>query len=141
MAEAKHAFVDDYPYLVYTNEDTLIYSNKTDTSIDDIPSGESDFAIASMYVKNNSSYGAAFECPTLGEDDTLEVAFSVASGGDETTKSIITYKGKNEYVELTIEGGEFSNVTISTTGGVEWHSDTESLEVTGDGTITFVDSE
>lgn len=39
MAEAKHAFVDDYPYLVYTNEDTLVYSNKTDTSIDDIGGG------------------------------------------------------------------------------------------------------
>lgn len=39
MAEAKHSFVDDYPYLVYTNEDTLVYSNKADTSIDDLPSG------------------------------------------------------------------------------------------------------
>lgn len=40
MAEAKHAFVDDYPYLVYTAEQgTLVYSDKADTSIDDIGGG------------------------------------------------------------------------------------------------------
>lgn len=45
MAEAKHSFVDDYPYLVYTNEDTLVYSNKADTSIDDISSGGQEYEI------------------------------------------------------------------------------------------------
>lgn len=40
MAEAKHDFVDDYPYLVYTAEQgTLVYSDKANTSIDDIPGG------------------------------------------------------------------------------------------------------
>lgn len=53
MAEAKHAFVDDYPYLVYTNEDTLVYSNKTDTSIDDILGGGGD-NLVDVYVYNLS---------------------------------------------------------------------------------------
>lgn len=42
--EYKHEFVDKYPYLVYTAEqDTLVYSDKADTSIDDIGGGGGDW--------------------------------------------------------------------------------------------------
>lgn len=39
MALAKHDFIDDYPYLVYTDVQTCVYSDKADTSIDDIGGG------------------------------------------------------------------------------------------------------
>lgn len=54
MVEAKHEFVDDYPYLVYTNEDTLVYSNKTDTSIDDV-SGGGEHSIYCFIYQNNQA--------------------------------------------------------------------------------------
>lgn len=38
--EYKHSFIDEYPYLVYTDEvNTLVYSDCANTSIDDIGGG------------------------------------------------------------------------------------------------------
>ena len=54
MAEAKHSFVDDYPYLMYTNEDTLVYSNKTDTSIEDLPSGGQEYTITCVELEGGT---------------------------------------------------------------------------------------
>lgn len=64
MAEAKHSFVDDYPYLVYTNEDTLVYSNKADTSIDDLPSGGGEEYDIECY-----SYGGTPQDPVITKVD------------------------------------------------------------------------
>lgn len=41
MALTKHEFIDDYHYLVYTDVQTCVYSDKADTSINDIGGGGS----------------------------------------------------------------------------------------------------
>lgn len=54
MAEYKHDFVDNYPYIVYTDVDTIVYSGKVDTSIDDVPGSgggdETEYEIHSAFV-------------------------------------------------------------------------------------------
>lgn len=77
MALAKHDFIDDYPYLVYTDVQTCVYSDKTDTSIDDIGGGGGSSS-AKVYFQNPG------ESPTYPEvevdgvetglvDDVLEM--------------------------------------------------------------------
>lgn len=96
MAEAKHDFVEDYPYLVYTAEQgTLVYSDKANTSIDDIGGGDGQefnincynavdqdpvqvesFAYAATIVNNQSVY--SFDIDTSETIDKAEAGTFVA---------------------------------------------------------------
>lgn len=70
MAEAKHSFVDDYPYLVYTaKQDTLVYSDKADTSIDDISSGGEEYNIK-CYTLDGEILTEDEDHVTIGNYDT-----------------------------------------------------------------------
>lgn len=109
MAEAKHAFVDDYPYLVYTAEQgTLVYSDKADTSINDIPGGgdgqeyniycfnavDQDpvqvgtFAYAATIVNNQGAY--SFDIDTSETINKAEAGTFVAFDVTDFTSETIT---------------------------------------------------
>lgn len=58
--EAKHEFVDDYPYIVYSSQDTIVYSDKTDTSIDDVSGG-------------GATWGSYTEVALITEDSQIDI--------------------------------------------------------------------
>lgn len=88
MVEAKHEFIDDNPYLVYTNEDTLVYSNKADTSIDDIAGGGQEYNIKCYTIGGTPQEPVFTEvdpCAYLGEWD--ETTHKFIKMGDIITKA------------------------------------------------------
>lgn len=137
MVEAKHEFIDDNPYIVYTSQDTIVYSDKADTSIDDV-SGGGDLALAHVDIKNNSTYAAYFECPAVSSLDELTTEFVIQTT-EEINAGIIIYKDSG-YANLKIDDDhDYSMVNIATTGDIAWNDDSEAFEISGDGTITFTD--
>lgn len=136
MVEAKHEFIDDNPYIVYTSQDTIVYSDKADTSIDDVSGG--DLALAHVDIKNNSTHAAYFECPAVSSLDELTTELVIQTT-EEINAGIIIYKDSG-YANLKIDDDhDYSKVNIATTGDIVWNDDSEAFEISGDGTITFTD--
>ena len=77
MSEAKHEFVDDNPYLVYTKQNTLVYSDKADTSIDDVAGG-SEMNIGNPVVCMYESYTE----PVVDGDASYAMVFNGVSYED-----------------------------------------------------------
>lgn len=70
MVEAKHEFIDDNQYLVYTSQDTIVYSDKADTSIYDIAGGGQEYEIKCYAIGGTPQEPVFTEvdpCACLGE--------------------------------------------------------------------------
>ena len=140
MTEAKHEFVDDYPYLVYTSQDTLVYSDKADTSIDDIGDG-GDFSTATvtLITDDNAPEGNYFVSGAFAAsayDAGIDCSVSIVSFDVEPqTKTVILYKGTaacDIYEGDLTEGCQYATATVTGNATV----DENYVEITGDCTIT-----
>ncbi len=106
MVEAKHEFVDDYPYLVYTSQDTLVYSDKADTSIDDIGGGGDEYSI--KCAEFNSGTDEFTEIESIAYYGVYD-----GEGGYEpdTTKGVLTTAKAGEVIVL-FTGEDYPQIAI-----------------------------
>ena len=104
MAEAKHAFVDDYPYLVYTAEQgTLVYSDKANTSIDDIGGGDGqEYSIKCYSIASDDQLVPMQDVLAIGAWDESNLKWTAS--GEVVTKA----KAGDVLVVAVLEIGSLS---------------------------------
>jgi len=90
MVEAKHEFVDDNPYLVYTSQDTIVYSDKPNTSIDDISgsSANNEMVEAKHGFIDDYPYLVYASQDTIVESDKANTSIYDISGSSAKTVTI-----------------------------------------------------
>lgn len=153
MAEAKHEFVDDYPYLVYAADNKAVYTASGDTPY--IPGGggggdDKLHKIGTVTIATDtggvSLIGAVF-------DNGDEMGYSTTSGmaSDNTPSTFDVYCMEDEYSEDYAQGviiwEAYTAAPITTVAKVTCTGDIEPMGetpnylwlISGDGTITYSD--
>lgn len=122
----KQEFVDKYPYLVYTSQSTVVYSNSPETSIDDI-GGELETATVTIDNQTDSS-AYAYVSNIVTTDDGTVLDFEAEIAASEQTVLTVPIMGSTK---LSID----MEAVFTVSGDIE-NVESGNFIITGDGTIT-----
>lgn len=122
----KQEFVDKYPYLVYTSQNTVVYSNSLETSIDDI-GGELETATVTIDNQTDSSaYAYVSNIVTTDDGTVLDFEAEIAA----SQKTVLTVPVM-ESTKLSID----MQAVFTVSGDIE-SAGSGNFIITGDGTVT-----
>lgn len=122
----KQEFVDKYPYLVYTSQNTVVYSNSPETSIDDIAG---DVKTATVTIDNQTDSSAyAYVSNIVTTDDGTMLDFEAEIAASEQTVLTVPVM---ESTKLSID----IQAVFTVSGDIE-SAGSYNFIITGDGTVT-----
>lgn len=122
----KESFGEKYPYIVYTDVDTIVYSGKIDTSVDDI--GE-DVKTATVTIDNQTASSAyVYAANIVSTDDGTVLDFEAEIAASQKTVLTVPVIGSTK-LSADMEA------VFTVSGDIE-NVESGNFIITGDGTIT-----
>lgn len=122
----KESFGEKYPYIVYTDVDTIVYSGKVDTSVDDIGGALETATVTIDNQTSSSAYAYVSNIVTTDDGTTLDFEAEIAAS-EQTVLTVPVI----ESTKLSID----MEAVFTVSGDIE-SAGSGNFIIAGDGTVT-----